>query len=400
MMGLADFLTSVRNQPTHHLVIGNGAGDADSIISALTLAYVESMATPIVKTPIVSIPRAALDRQRPEVTLLLQLIGIPTSSLICADDYLMRQRDMSDYDVTLVDHNAIESGFQSSGWTVTEIVDHHVDQGYYVSTCSGVNRTVAFAEGKPTVVSTCVLVLERMKRLFARPYPATVGLLLLGVILLDSVNLSTEARQVSLRDEDAVRELLMNTDWKDLSPETKERLSMTKQTRPNPTVLFNALQSARYDPGFWDALSVPEALDYDFKEYSYAGGMFGVSTILMPLNRFITKPGLQEGILEFLNDIRSDFLAIMLAYDDGSADRQRRQLVLCGTEHFAMNDLVDYLVNDRYSEEPLRLEEIYNVNLDSTRGLEMRLFEQGNVLSSRKQIGPILLQFFEEAQQN
>jgi exopolyphosphatase len=67
---LGDFLNDVRHQPTRSVVIGNEAGDADTIVSAVALAYVESVKSSQTKTPIVAIPKADLETLSPEVGLL------------------------------------------------------------------------------------------------------------------------------------------------------------------------------------------------------------------------------------------------------------------------------------------------------------------------------------------
>lgn len=189
---LSQFLEERKTQPTQHIVIGNEAGDADSIISAITLAYIESEQENMWSTPIVSIPTADLATQRPEVKLLLELAGIDnaTSDLFFVDDPLIEDDEYAPTRVTLVDHNVLAEKFQGKNWTVVEIVDHHQDEGRYLETCSGAARTIAFADDKALVASACTLVAERLKKVWTPLYPSSLGLLLLGVILLDSVNLS------------------------------------------------------------------------------------------------------------------------------------------------------------------------------------------------------------------
>ena len=81
----------------NHSVIGNDAGDADSIISAIALAYIGSMyyvdrAQKYPKrsgtTPIVSPPKDSFTYESPEVRILLELAGIDDTSdkLIFIDD--------------------------------------------------------------------------------------------------------------------------------------------------------------------------------------------------------------------------------------------------------------------------------------------------------------------------
>jgi inorganic pyrophosphatase/exopolyphosphatase len=83
---LADFLKVRKTDPSSskHYVLGNEAGDADSIISAIALAYIDSIqpdVTIVAKTPLISIPRADLATQRPETALLVDLAGYRTPSM-------------------------------------------------------------------------------------------------------------------------------------------------------------------------------------------------------------------------------------------------------------------------------------------------------------------------------
>ena len=80
------------------------------------------------------------------------------------------------------------------------------------------NETLPFADGHATVASTCTLVTERLMQLQSddESFPAPLAILLLGVILLDSVNLVPEAGKATPRDAAAVRALLDRTRWEEL----------------------------------------------------------------------------------------------------------------------------------------------------------------------------------------
>ena len=43
MMDIKSFLINAKAHPTNNFVIGNDAGDADSIVSAIALAYINSL---------------------------------------------------------------------------------------------------------------------------------------------------------------------------------------------------------------------------------------------------------------------------------------------------------------------------------------------------------------------
>jgi exopolyphosphatase len=395
---LQEFLADRRQSPTTNFVIGNEAGDADTIVSSIVLAYVESVRAGADKTPVVAIDKVDLETQRPEVSFLFQLAGITSDSLICVDDPVFLEAHNAT--LTLTDHNRLAGKFQDRvDWTVVEIVDHHQDEGDYADTCSGKARTIAFADDKALVASACTLVADRLFELWEQPpYPASVGLLLLGVVLLDSVGMSEEVGKVTERDRDAVKTLLSETDWSELPESSKKSLNLTVSSHaPDPEKFFELLQDSKYDKGFWDALSVRDALRQDYKSFPCTNGFeFGVSSVLMPSHSFSSKPHLVDDTLEYMQQVNVTFLAIMFAFQDD--ERQfRRQLAFFGKD----SSSVDGLANDLTSKqvvEPLELQE-----LEATRdlkdapkaGLWVRMFEQTNVVPSRKQIGPILEQYFE-----
>ena len=90
LTSVTDFVRSVKEAVTAinsgdakpstvpHIVIGNEAGDADSILSVIGLSYVKSLQSTAENTqddklfvPVVSIPAESLKFQRPETTYLL-----------------------------------------------------------------------------------------------------------------------------------------------------------------------------------------------------------------------------------------------------------------------------------------------------------------------------------------
>jgi hypothetical protein len=200
--------------------------------------------------------------------------------------------------------------------------------------------------------------------------------------------------KVTQRDKDAVQDLAIKTDWKNLKAEAQEILNLDTSSRPNTTSLFRSLQDAKYDPVFWDSLSVRDALRLDYKEFCSREVCFGISTILMSLKAFLKKKDPIAGILHYMSEVRSDkFLGIMSAYEEKGY--LHRQLALCGTAVFPMDELVHFLLYGMYEEESPELVEIDRVLIQEDPTLTLRLFDQENINPSRKQIGPILIHFFE-----
>jgi len=444
-----------RQQPVQNLVIGNEAGDADTIISSISLAFIESAILPMKcsgspavaampKTPVIAIPKDDLLLKRPEVMLMLKLAGIthPGEELVFVDDAVI-QNEASDATVTLVDHNVLSDNLCALNWTVIEIVDHHRDEGFYLDTCpvGSDSRNIAFADEKALVASCCTLVAERLKEAWLsrssnkRPlyelYPAPLSTLLLGVILLDSVNLSEEVGKVTQRDRDAVQDLLANTDWLALAEKSRDALRISGDNpshQPDPSAFFQLLQSAKYDPDFWRSLTVQEALRMDYKDFVPGNekyGVFGIPTILTSAQEFGRKANVVPGILDFMQGASVHFLAIMFAYElqenaGDVNDSIGRQLVLCVKQDnqddqlgrlVSLDDITAFLLSSDYDADPLDLVEIEgsadggrngvfwsdnDKNNTKDKILWCRAFDQRNVKDSRKQIGPILLEYFDQ----
>jgi exopolyphosphatase len=526
MLSLNDFLQDCKTrihqnqqqQQGYHLVIGNEAGDADSIISAISLAHVEALRRSeltssttktsisddakkrMTMTPIVSVPQEALATQRPETVLLLKLAGVSLDNLIFVNqlDDILSRSEAVDHHLTLMDHNRLSSNPQVfQDFKVVEILDHHYDEGAHVDTCplSSSRRLVAFENsqakghgeqgdnpqqqgggggGGALVASTCTLVAERLISIWdARSrssdstfcgdiaetarlslYPPSLALVLLGTILLDSVNMSPAAGKGTERDAKAFASLLHGTDWSSLPPTTLHQLSFSSSSpnvaatmtshHPDTTALFQVLQNAKFDLEFWKSLSIRDALNLDYKQFT--AGMsssssqqqqadkqeqisqssshsytFGLSTVLMPVSDFLSKPNVRQEILSYMQreDTQVAFLGIMLAFsDDASAEDSggkqiRRQLILCATtnttkssiplQNNLLQEIMDFLVQKKHDGDGLEIQEMQSVEALSAAatkedddGLMLRFLNQGNTQASRKIVAPIFLQFFEQ----
>lgn len=133
-------------------MIGNEAADADSIVSAICLAYFLQHAAPASSVkeqcvPVLSLPRAEM-KLRPETLVLLRLAGASEQQqhfvfLDEADLPALAQK----LKVTLVDHNKLCASLHKPLERCVEaIVDHHEDKGHY-PWVEGARREIAFEVG-------------------------------------------------------------------------------------------------------------------------------------------------------------------------------------------------------------------------------------------------------------
>jgi exopolyphosphatase len=411
-MSFADFCASHKDNNNNckqlssatavqHVCIGNEAGDADSIVSSLALAYMDSFYSPnnTFKIPIVSIPKGDLPL-RQETVLLLKLAGLDThhlDSLVYLDDLTACMRADDSIRVTLVDHNRLT--LQDTSWTVMEILDHHFDEQDHPHVKDD-DRNIAFdsTTDKALVASTCTLIVERMRSQPTRPpYPWDVSLALLGVILLDTVNLLPAAGKVTERDRQAVETLQRNVDWSQMNNKAAEEFRNDDHKTINTDALYQYLSDSKFDQTFWNNLSAQDALRLDYKQFqaSSTGCCFGASSILQPMSAFMSKPRVLEEMQDFITTRKIPLLAVLSMTMTQGGER-RRELLLCGEDTKLVRDVSSYLLSEKGSLlqlEEQRLPETRLQPATSSCPLQLRCFAQGNSKASRKQVVPIFLQY-------
>lgn len=421
-----------------NVIIGNEAGDADSIISALTLGYVMSSScdnnTKLLKqqhVPVVSISRAEMELRR-DAAILLDLVGIDIQKLLYLDDDIVTDNllmppasaltseedddsDVSSLSITLVDHNRLRHMFSHLNPYVTEIIDHHQDEGYHghvVADDSG-KRNIAFANGHATVASTCTLVAERLFETMPAAAAAdanaevsdsidgALGLSLLGVILLDSINMSPEAKKGTPRDEEAIQQLLKCTDWTSLAestPSLVDNATIAKifpngeSNMPDRKALFETLISAKSDPKFWSDMSAMNCLRVDYKKFIVDKSIsIGLSSVIITMDDLLTKEGFIDSMKSFIASEGVTLFGVLgVTFDSG---KPTRELLLAGNDDNVVDSFSQFLLEhpDAAAMEIVEREDCSDIDT-SQDSMRVRVFRQGNAKGSRKQIAPLLLQ--------
>jgi exopolyphosphatase len=327
---------------------------------------------------------------------------------------------------------------------VTEIVDHHVDERHHVETCPPSKRNIAFDDDsqQALVASTCTLVVERFYSIVAtsssrndhRKIPPTLAILLLGVILLDSINMSPQAGKGTPRDGTAIEQLLHNTDWKqillppeivDLAPQVGDS-SHNNSKVPDPTKFFDCLQSQKFSLDFWNGLTALQGIRLDYKSFPLPSSVaspssVGISTILLNMETFWKKDNLLPTIAQVIHEKDLSILALMFTFmkeeedcddnDDRKGVKPRRQLAVASTSKHILQKLVDYLTlmddtpnmntNNYVNLELIKLEEEIaeekvTVSNNNVVSLYVMKFDQGNSAASRKQVAPIIMGCWKE----
>ena len=253
--------------PALHIVVGNEACDADSIVSAILWAFYLHVtagcaASSALIAAVVSCRRSDWPLRREAAYLLMAALGDEDDAryasaaqgaalkeladlLVFLDDgptieHVRRvRRDGGTVRATLTDHNALDAGGRALGLhdaDVVEIVDHHADAGAHAHVVGNARRVDFDAVARRGVGSACTLVAAALLstarpsegRPALPPLDAPLAELLLGVILLDTGGLEAAAGRTT--DEDrrvaaALIELCRRSE--DSSPEKKAALDPT-----------------------------------------------------------------------------------------------------------------------------------------------------------------------------
>lgn len=240
-------------------VIGNEAGDLDSIVSALAVAYGLSQLSggttnadrTVAAVAVCRFPRAEFrlrqDAQRvfEDAGFAMDSQGAPTS-LLFWDEVDWDSVGASHTTLVLTDHNQASTFLANVFGQVSLIIDHHADAGQHQEA----ERMIDASAG-----SCCTLVAEWLAERGV-VLPLDLGGLLLGVVLLDTRNFDTEAKRFSARDERAVdnlRQFLPPSVASKAGQSQNEALSRWYQT----------IHSARYDVS---QLCISDLLKLDYKE--------------------------------------------------------------------------------------------------------------------------------------
>lgn len=384
---VSEFLQGKSLKEDATLSLGNPAGDADSIISALALAYIDSTLDKKPTVPIVSIPHEDLKTQRPETKYLLQLAGINLDDLIAIDHKSLPKKAS----VVLVDHNQLTLEDRAGDWTVTQILDHHLDERAHTDTCQ--DRNIAFdsSTSSALVASTCTLIAERFSSLRQEAFPPSLAILLLGVILLDSINMSPKAGKGTTRDRAALQALQTQTDWTAIRDNLPADI-LDEAGCPQSQKLFDTLQNQKFHPDFWESLTALQALKLDYKSFGVPNqptSSFGVSTILQSMNDFFQKPQILETIQSSFAEVEFFGLMFFCVKDETP---QRQIALVCSKP-----DLLDSLLNFLEEEGSLNVEV---VDRRHAHNLHVVFMNQGTVTASRKQVVPILMEYFNKKDNN
>lgn len=185
------------------IVMGNEAADLDSMASSIMYAYFKARTAGSngnsAFVPLINVPRDDF-KLRTEAVYLFREAGIDPGLMLFADEVnLDALKAKGKLKITLIDHNKLASFQEQFADCVVEILDHHKDENL-------------FTNAKPRIIepvgSAATLVAEALLGQGESLLEHGSAILLLGTILLDTVNLDPEAKRATPKDEQLVNRLL------------------------------------------------------------------------------------------------------------------------------------------------------------------------------------------------
>ncbi len=251
-----------------------------------------------------------------------------------------------------MDHNVPGTGLAAYEKNLKEILDHHADEKKYSSDVAADIRPVG---------SAATIVTERFLQNNNENIDSDAGKLLLGTILLDTVNLDADAGRVTGDDEKAAKELMALTGLEQKA-------------------LFDKLQFEKFNVS---SLGSYDLLRKDYKEWQLGDIKCGIGSVLMPALDWIKKDSdLLNVFQKYTKDRNLDVLLVMNAFTDPDFVR----------------NLGVYIPDSGLREKTIKFLESSDLGLeimDSGFGDgEIAFYHQGNLGISRKKLQPILSDFF------
>jgi len=340
------------------VVLGNESADLDSIVSALTYAFLlhtkASSGSTVV--PVVNIAREDFVL-RTETVFIFKRLKLDPQGLVFIDDVNLAELHAEQrLELVLVDHNRLGPQQAALEPAIIEILDHHDDQGAYPSGTACDIRPVG---------STTTLVTERALAAAAEDDSASTfvvqlkyAALLLSGILVDTVNLDSSKGRCT-------------------EPDVAAAKALTALIDIDNTELFQQLQTAKGDIG---TLSAGDLLRKDYKQIEVNGIVVGFASVVAPLATFFQKPDAEEAHLKLCARLKLDALVVMTTCHSPTFSREL--LVYIASENTKLSSVVPSLVSDG----GLELTPLEPGRLWPTA----QAFNQGATKKSRKVVLPLI----------
>ncbi|KAJ3107802.1 hypothetical protein HDU97_003150 [Phlyctochytrium planicorne] len=333
---LAEIPKGVKKNVT--VVIGNEAADLDSVVSAVSYAFLrecisnnEDPKSNRTYLPVIHIPRRDFSI-RTDCTFALSHAFPPkdhgdlTAQLTFVDEIdLDAMSSTCDLRLVLTDHNRLAPSLSRFSHLVQGVLDHHKDEGLSLDAVPRIIEPVGSA------TSLVALEWKKASAAAASNLDASVATWMLAPILLDTINLEPKFGRSTPKDREAASYLLERAGFGGTELESEEVAAVLKD-------LFGKLQDAKFD---CSGLSGMDLLKKDYKEVEvpFSGNdkvKVGVASVTWYVDAWAERDGwnaILDALKQFSLEQNLDIAIVMLAFDRKEAGGFRRELLVHVTDH-------------------------------------------------------------------
>ncbi|KAK2460031.1 hypothetical protein APHAL10511_007954 [Amanita phalloides] len=413
---LNDIHTAPSRASEWTVVMGNEAGDLDTVASSIAYAYFCSTHGKTPSVPLLQVDRADLSL-RAENVYALSLAGItdPVSQLLCLSDIpLDINTPFPSNKFALVDHNKLDTRYSAPSAVVTAIIDHHADENQHPTANP---RTVEHA-GSCSSLVTRVLVGPTSEGGGAQfDIPEELATLLLCAILIDTSGLKPKGKALPV-DIAAVFHLLPRSS---LASSTKGDLPLSINDIHPPVQLqqeFHAIPSVQQLTATLDSkkfdlshMSAYDNLRRDYKEYTYeippaasqSNGMVeikaGLSTVPLPLEaEWTANEQLLKSATDWMTTRDTSILGVLTTFHSdkpkkNGKGKHKREMAwfVRSSDSIDLDALSEKLFSGLEADQDLELKKHkFGIDVGDRHDLRVRVYKQKNVDVSRKEVAPLL----------
>lgn len=409
------YLKDIREDPKKGaewtVVMGNEAGDLDTLASSIAFAWIQSEVHKKPTVPLIQVERTDLNL-RAENLYALSLAGLSETL-----DELLTLTELVDFkpfpsqSFVLVDHNRLGSSFtlDNPKAEVIAVVDHHEDEGLY-------------PQANPRIISPAGSCASHIATLCPPEPPAELATLLLTAILIDTDGLKPAGKAIDI-DRSSALSLATKSTLSNVIPPLS---ALSPLDRPNVNALYDSqaikeltstLLTKKSDVSQLGALDL---LRRDYKEATYtltwAPGQptikAGLSTVPLRLKAWGSGGRLETDAVAWMQRRGITILGVLTSFKDtkgnkftktgkGKHKREMAWIVLeepelsrISSDGLTVSVLADRLWKGLEANGEIKVQKYKKFDLQKGGKLpatsESRAYKQGNASASRKMIAPIL----------
>ncbi|KAJ6610469.1 exopolyphosphatase [Mycena sp. CBHHK59/15] len=415
------YLSDIRATPAKGnewtVVMGNEAGDLDSLACSIAYAWIQSEVQKKPTIPLIQIDRDDLSL-RAENLHSLKLAGInkPTEQLLTTTD-IQDIRPFPSNTFALVDHNRLGDSFstESPGTTVVAVIDHHADEQLYTES-SNPRQIAPAGSCSSHVANFCPRDAE---------LPKELATLLLSAILIDTGGLRVGGKALQA-DYDAASYLIPRSTLAD-SISSSTISSLSNESPAKPEMLSDIPEVKRlsddlaYKKSDVSHLAAWDLLRRDYKEYAFTLNWHpeqpsikaGLATVPLKLKAWGSGGKLEGEGKRWMEHQGLSVLGVLTSFRDdkkfgkSGKGKHRREMAWfvrddADSQPLQLDAIAARLWKGLEGSEELKVTKHKKMSLGKSRTLpptvRAMVYKQGNANATRKATAPLLKNILESSE--